>query len=128
MTTDEEKAALLAWVATARTGASSLTLMTETAGLPHTAKGISYPSDGGDLGRCLGLIRAVPGARKAVDSLAEKNPHWAALAAEWDRLTYLFATDPDKVYPAMKACLAASENADPNIVSLGNGISVRFGR
>jgi hypothetical protein len=123
--TDTEK--LLAWSLGDDTGSSSKALAREAAGLPMNGRW-GYPSDGGDLGRCVRLIEAVPSARAAVDRLAAKNQYWAALAPEWDRLTALLKTDKDAVYPSMKAILDKREAKDPNIVKLGNGASMRFGR
>ena len=129
MTDAEEKSALLEWFSGDDTGSSSQTLARETAGIAHKSRwGVSYPSDCNDLGRCLRLIKAVPGARKAVDRLAAISPHWAALAKEWDALAALAETDPKSVYAAMKACLDRSERADPNIVPLGGGLKIIWHR
>lgn len=127
--TDAEQRLILEWFAAGDCGLSSRALANEFAGLPQEKRwGISHPHDGGDLGRCVRLIDRVPAARAAVDALAGKNKYWAALAPEWDRLTAAWRSGASDVYPMMRAILDPIDRADPKVVQLGNGASVRFGR
>jgi len=132
--TPNEQQALLEWFAAGDTGTSSKTLANEFAGLPQDRTwGVSHPSDGGDLGRCVRLIDKIPGVRSAVDALAAKDKYWKALAPEWDRLVGIYRDEAasrrlERTYDAMRAVLDPIQRADPNVIVLGKGASVRFGR
>jgi hypothetical protein len=119
-----------AWIAGRDTGASSKALWAVMMGVKSDG---SYPSDGGDLGRCLRLLEAVPEWKPRLKEMAAVNGYWAALVAHWDELAALHAKDDergrhDAVYARMKQILDPIEAKDPRIFKMGNGASIRFGR
>lgn len=88
MTTVEQRA--LEWMAGSDTGASSKTIARHMMGLPHDdAFGVSEPSDGGDLGRCLRLLALVPEWEPRIGELAVLSNAWAALVLHWEELKAL---------------------------------------
>jgi len=89
----------------------------------------SYPSDGGDLGRCLWLLELIPEWKPRLPEMGAVNAYWAALVANWDELAKLHALeDRGLVYRRMKQILDPIEAKDPRILKMGNGASIRFGR
>ncbi len=123
--------AILKWLGGHDTGASSKALaLTALGEMPARP---SYPSDGGDFGRCHRLLQLAPEARVGLDRLArDGGPYWAALAARWDDLTEAYLADiatphGDKTYALMKTILRPLEDADHSIVRLSPGLTMRFG-
>lgn len=115
------------WIAGRDTGASSKALWAVMMGSKPERH--AYPSDGGDLGRCMRLLDAVPEWKPRIGEMAAISPYWAALVAEWPKLERLHAADDHKAtYAAMKAILNPIEDKDPGIIRLGGGMSMRFGR
>lgn len=127
-TTTIERAAT--WIVGRDTGSSSKALWAVMMGVKGDG---SYPSDGGDLGRCLRLLEAVPEWKARLPEMSAVSPYWEALVKHWDELAALHAKDDqrgrhDAVYARMKQILDPIEAKDPRIVELGNGVSMRFGR
>jgi hypothetical protein len=127
-TTIEHRAA--AWIVGRDTGSSSKALWAVMMGVDG---GGAYPSDGGDLGRCLRLLEAVPEWRARLPEMAAKNDYWGALVKHWDELEALHAKAVDRddykpLYGRMKQILDPIADRDPRVIRLGGGASVRFGR
>lgn len=113
------------WALGESTGASSKAIARHMMGLPD--KWMSYPSDGGDLGRCIGLLDAVPEWRARLPEMSAYSPAWAALVKHWDELETKRRAGVD-VYDRMKEILRKPESSDKNLIKLGDGVSIRFGR
>ena len=135
MTTVEQRA--MAWMAGSDTGASSKTIARHAMGLPHDDSfGVSEPSDGSDLGRCLRLLSLIPEWEPRIGELAALSNAWAALVPHWDELKALMVAetgptfDRDKDTPKtnerIKAITSAARKAD-GWVSFGGipGVSIR---
>jgi len=117
----------LRWAVSEDVGSSSKALAAVMSGNPPKKGHVSYPLDGGDLGRCLRLLEMVPEWRARIKEMGAYNAAWAALAAHWDELTDLHAkADYATVYKRMKEILAAPEAADTKLVKVGTA-SIRFG-
>jgi hypothetical protein len=78
------KAALL-WAASGDNGMSSCAILKAALGQPEN--GAHHPRDTGDLGRCLRLLRAWPGARVGIRRLAEVDPVWREIDRDWRRIS-----------------------------------------
>ncbi len=114
---------VLKWALTGKTGASSKCM---AAHLTSNECDGSYPHDGGDFGRCVGLLTAVPELRPLLPKMAEVNRYWAALVPEWGRIEAL-SGDYDKQYKAIQAVIRPVENADSGVVRMGDHATIRFG-
>ena len=80
------------WLTSGATGVSSTYMLAVAlAGevLP-TKWGDSTPSDEPDLGRCLMLIKRVPGVRNCFSILRTASPVWAAYIDHWDELATIY--------------------------------------
>lgn len=116
-----------AWIVGSDTGSSSEAIWHVMMG--GKAKRHAYPSDGGDLGRCLRLLELIPEWKPRLKEMAAVSPYWAALVANWDELARLHAlADHRPVYERMKQILDPIEKADPNVFRWGEGVTVRLGR
>jgi len=98
----------------------------------------AYPSDGGDLGRCLRLLELIPEWKPRIPEMAAHGPYWAALVARWSELTASLAeeTGPEfdarrkpspKTYKLMREILDPIVDKDPAVVRFGPGVTMRFG-
>ncbi|RWL14909.1 MAG: hypothetical protein EOR57_31680 [Mesorhizobium sp.] len=125
----------MAWIVGNDTGSSSKLIWKVMMGHePDRWK--SYPSDAGDLGRCLRLLAMVPEWKGRMSDLAAVSPYWAALVKNWPRLEAAMAeeTGPDfdrnksapHTYKLMKQILDPIESKDSRIIRLGSGASIRF--
>lgn len=112
------------WALSDDTGASSKTIARHMMGMD---KSYSYPSDGGDLGRCIRLLDAIPEWRERLPEMAQHSEAWAALVEHWAELEAMHRAGDKRLYDRMKAVLAGPEKRDLNLVKLGNGVSMRFG-
>ena len=125
--------AAIKWITGPNTGASSKALWAVMMGHPA---GNSYPSDGGDLWRCLNLLEQVPEWKSRIGEMRDVSPYWAALVDRWDDLVALMFKElgPDlklgnstpETYSLMKAILRPIEDKDRNLIRLGDGMSLRF--
>jgi hypothetical protein len=79
------------WAATGDTGTSSKAIMRVMLGETLT-DGYCYPHDAWDLGRCIGLLDAVPEWRASMSRMAAVGPEWAALAQRWEELERSYRT------------------------------------
>lgn len=92
---------IIKWFTTERVGLSSRCMAAHLTG--NKCDG-SYPRDGGDFGRCEGLLNAVPELRPLLPKMAEVNEYWAALIPEWDNIK----VSPNQ-YKAIRAILDSVE-------------------
>ena len=111
----------LAWLGAGDTGLSSETMCLyfisgKAPERLHGFTGPHYPLDPSDLGRCLGLLDAVPEWRARLPELAALSPQWAALVANWDRLEALYREElPAGTAPRCYAAMHEIEAlAQPN--------------
>ena len=72
------------WLLDGDCGDSSKTIARTALGMPSRGE---HPHDHADFGRCLALLERAPGARVALEALAQRSRTWATLAREWDELT-----------------------------------------
>lgn len=114
---------VLKWALTEKTGASSKCLAAHLTG--NECDG-SYPHDGGDFGRCVGLLKAAPELRALLPKMAEVNRYWAALVKEWDSIEAL-SDDYDKQYKTIQRVIRPIEDKDSGIFRMGEGATIRFG-
>lgn len=115
------------WAVSGETGTSSEAMLAVMLGeKPKT--GFCYPSDGGDLGRCLGLLEAVPEFRSRLHEMKAVSPEWAALIEHWGELEAMHAKKDPKLYDRMKAILDPIERKNPNLIRFGNGGALYFGK
>lgn len=121
----EKRAAM--WAAAGDTGTSSKAILAVMVGKPPKTR-FCYPHDGDDLGRCLGLLDAVPEYRIRLGEMAAIGPEWAALVENWDELERMCRAKDGRLYDRMKKILAPIEKTNPNLISLGNGASLYFRR
>lgn len=125
MTTAETRAAK--WAASGDTGSSSKAMLSVMLGeRPKTS--FCYPHDGGDLGRCIGLLDAVPEYRERLAEMKAIGPAWAALIDHWPDLEARWRRKDEKLYERMKEILDPIEAKDRNIVKFGNGAVLYTGR
>lgn len=118
------------WIVGRDTGLSSKALWAVMMGVKSDG---SYPSDGSDLGRCLRLLEAVPEWEARLPEMASISPYWKALVEHWPELKAMHSkaakTHSDGgLYERMKAILDPIEDRDPNVVRMGGGVTMRFGR
>lgn len=115
------------WAATGDTGSSSKAMLSVMVGeRPKTS--FCYPHDGGDLGRCIGLLDAVPEYRERLAEMKAIGPAWAALIDHWPELEARWRRRDEKLYERMKEILDPIEAKDRNIVKFGNGAALYTGR
>jgi hypothetical protein len=125
MTTPELRAAK--WAATSNTGASSKAMLSVMLGeRPKTS--FCYPHDGSDLGRCIGLLDAVPEYRERLAEMKVIGPEWAALIDCWPELEARWRRKDDKLYERMKQILDPIEAKNRNLVKVGKHGAIHFGR
>lgn len=92
METIERRA--LEWFASGDTGTSSETIARHMLGLKYTgAFGVSEPSDGGDLARCLRLLSKIPEWAPRINEMASLSNSWAAIVPHWEELKALLAEE-----------------------------------
>jgi len=118
------EAQVLSWALGADTGLSSKCMAAHLTG--NECDG-HYPSDEGDLGRCLRLLAAAPELRGRLPKMAEVNRYWAALVARWDDLERSYADPSSDTYEMMKSILRPIEARDQNFIRLNSRVSMRFG-
>jgi hypothetical protein len=123
MTDSIEKRALQ-WASGRDTGSSSKAILAVMTGNKPQSR-YDYPSDGGDLGRCLRLLDLIPEWKPRIGEMRAVSPQWAALVDHWDDLAQLHAKD-GKVYERMSAILRPIENKDSGMISFAGG-AIIFG-
>lgn len=115
------------WAASGNTGASSKAILGVMVGKPPKSR-FCYPHDGDDLGRCIGLLKAVPEYRARLSEMKAVGPEWAALVDAWDELEAMHARDDKGLYARMKAILDPIEATNPKLLKLGSGGAIYFGK
>lgn len=126
----EIQSKVLNWIATGRVGASSKTMAMTACGLPSDG---SYPFDPSDFNRCLMLLEAVPEVREHFDKIAALGIVWGRLIGRWAEIEACFldevglnwskAQSAPKTYDLMKEVMGEQ----PDCLSLGNGVKIKFG-
>lgn len=115
------------WAATGDTGSSSKAMLSVMLGeRPKTS--FCYPHDGGDLGRCIGLLDAVSEYRERLAEMKAIGPEWAALIDHWPELEARWRRKDNKLYERMKQILDPIEAKNRNLIRMGNGSSIYFGK
>jgi hypothetical protein len=115
------------WAASSSTGASSLALLKVMLGdRPKTS--FCYPHDGSDLGRCIGLLDAVPEYRERLAEMKAIGKEWAALIDHWPELEAKWRRKDKGLYDRMKQILDPIESENRNMVKLKGGGALYFGR
>lgn len=112
------------WAATGKAGTSSRAIMGVMTGAPPD-NGYCYPHDDRDLGRCLGLLAAVPEWRGRMDEMRAVGPEWSALVDHWDELVELHRAGG--AYKRMQEILSPIEDKRPGLVKLGDGMALYTG-
>lgn len=115
------------WAAKGETGVSSTAILGMMMGQPPKSR-FCYPHDGGDLGRCIALLDAVPEYRARISEMKAVGPEWAALVDHWDKLEEMHRAGDKKLYARMKEILDPIEATNPNLVKIGNGAVLYTGR
>lgn len=115
-----------AWIVSSDTGMSSKALW---AVMMDQKAGRSHPADSSDIGRCFRLLEAVPEWRGRLPEMSNVSKYWAALITDWDELQRLYDTGDHKaLYDRMRQLLDPIEIADPSVIRMGHGVSIRFGQ
>ncbi|MES2055787.1 MAG: hypothetical protein V4564_07615 [Pseudomonadota bacterium] len=114
------------WFASGETGASSKAMASHLSG--RKAERFCYPSDGGDLGRCIKLLDLIPELRPLMPAMAKVDQYWTALVPRWAELEAAWRLSSASVYPLLRSILDPIEAKDPNVVVIGKGVTMRFGR
>ena len=125
--TIEKRAAT--WAATGETGVSSKAMLATMMGKPPKDR-FCYPHDNSDLGRCIGLLDAVPEFRDRLSEMKAVGPEWAALVDHWAELEAMYRKESAsrELYDRMKAILDPIEATNKNFIKIGNGAGFYFGR
>ncbi|MEM1368760.1 MAG: hypothetical protein AAGG02_12235 [Cyanobacteria bacterium P01_H01_bin.15] len=90
--------ALTAWLLSAHTGSSSITLAKFLIG--YTPHPISWPLDGADFGRCVRLLKEVPHNQARFDELPLMGIEWGTLHYHWETLKHCYyERDPGTTHP-----------------------------
>lgn len=110
--------AIATWALGRSTGASATCIARQMMGLETDG---SYPHDGGDFGRCEALLEAIPEMRNRLDEMKTVNSYWAALVPRWDEIRA-----SGSKFDLIQSIIRPQEDQDPNIIRLGEGISLRF--
>ena len=113
--------------ATGDTGISSKAILATMVGKPPQSR-FCYPHDGGDLGRCIALLDAVPEYRERLPEMKAIGPEWAALVDHWPELEAMQRADDQRLYDRMKQILDPIEKTNPKLVKFGSGAALYFGR
>lgn len=114
---------LVAWMLSDETGSSSRAMARKLGPLighggpfrgGFAERRTDHPYDPSDLGRCIGLLDAVPELRPHLPAMADVSPQWARLVAAWDELEALYwiespAGRAPKCYARMKKVLEAKD-------------------
>lgn len=115
------------WAAIGETGVSSKAMLSTMLGKPPKDR-FCYPHDGGDLGRCIGLLDAIPEYRDRLPEMKAVGPEWGALVENWTELEAMWRRKDAKLYDRMKSILDPIERTNPNLVKFGPSIAVHMGR
>lgn len=85
---------LRAWLDSDDVGMSSKFMAWVLNGGGFSKPQFAYPRDPDDFGRCLRMVRAVPGFEERIDLMLEHGEHWRAVANNWHDWANAY-DDPD---------------------------------
>ena len=111
------------WLLSRSTGASAKAIVCHITGLAKCEG--DYPHDGGDFGRCERMMDMIPGIRERLPEMATANKYWAALIPRWDEIK---STNQEAQYNKIQSIVRGIEKSDPNVVRIGDGVTIRFGK
>lgn len=114
--------ALAQWALGGSTGLSSKCIALHMCGLEANGH---YPHDSGDFGRCETLLEAVPGLRERLDEMKGVNTYWAALVPRWEEIR---TAPKDEQTDLIRSIVRPIQNADPRVITIGDGITMTIGR
>jgi hypothetical protein len=118
----------LRWAAGDDTGMSSKAIMGVMTGHPPKDWDC-YPRDSGDFGRCYRLLKIIPEWRPRITEMQSVGKAWAALATRWADVEKLYeAEDWKGVFALIQKLVRPIEDARSDVVRLGEGVTIRFGR
>lgn len=111
---------LTEWLASGKTGASSLSIVARLTGQGKQTG--CYPADESDFNRCEYLLEMVPDLLPNLNMMVDVNAYWAALIPQWEEIKR----------SGNKSDLIASivhpiEAADPAHIKISEGVSIRIG-
>lgn len=118
------------WIVSCDTGASSKTIWSVMMGVERSDR--SYPHDPGDFGRCYRLLTLIPEWRARLAEMATVSNYWSALVENWEKierqyLDELAGNSAPKTYKLMQSILRPIEDADRNVIRMGDGATLCFG-
>ena len=116
------------WIISGDTGLSSKTMWAalKFIDVDPLNNRFSYPSDGGDFGRCYRLVKECNIPKEGLDRVKEVFKWFAPIIDNWEELCSLYEKKGD-IYKRLKELqpeISALKNE--NIVSLDNGISIKL--
>lgn len=114
---------LNAWLLSGDVGASSECIAQHLTGMECNG---NYPMDAGDMGRCVGLLKAVPEFRSRLTEMKNVNRYWAALIPRWDDIERCHS-DYKKCTALIRELTRPIEKNDPLVIRLNDTCSIRFG-
>ena len=114
------------WAASGETGVSSKAILGVMVSSPPETR-FCYPHDGSDLGRCIGLLDAVPEYRGRLSEMKCVGPEWSALVGNWSELEAMWRAGDKSLYKRMKQILDPIEKTNPNLIKFGSG-AIFFGK
>lgn len=121
----DTKDKIIKWFLTGKTGNSSKAIVAQMMRHGTDRRYPDYPLDGGDFGRCHGLLEMVPEFKPRMQEMADRSPQWAALVEHWDELTEIYClgvNSASNLHDRMKLIL--SSVPDRNRFDFGNGMSM----
>lgn len=126
MSSVQERAAN--WIVGHDTGASSKTIWAVMMGVGN--RDASHPHDPSDFGRCHRLLIQLPEWRERLEEMVSVSAYWKALVARWDEIEALYKVEAAlpfarKTYDLMRSILDPVTDADPRVIRLGKGWTIR---
>jgi hypothetical protein len=120
---NETAAKLNKWLLSGDTGSSSKCIAQHLTGAECSG---DYPMDADDMGRCVGLLKAVPEFRARLPEMAKVNRYWAALIPRWSEIE---GCQPDykKCSSMIRSLTRPIEKDDPSVIRLNDNCSISFG-
>jgi hypothetical protein len=120
----KETAKILAkWFMSGDVGSSSTCIAQHLSG--EECNG-DYPMDAEDLGRCIGLLNAIPELRVRLPEMAKVNRYWAVLIPRWSEIEDC-QQDYRKCTSLIRSLTGPVAKGDPSVIRLSDDCSIRFG-
>ena len=120
----DTKERIIRWFLLYDTGISSKAMVSQMTGFNTGRQWSDHPRDGGDFGRCLSLLEAVPEFMVRIEEMAQRSPQWAVLVEHWHELTQHYLSGREGMYERMSQILAKAPNK--NRIDLGNGAAIEL--